>query len=171
MAFIKSILSGALPGLILACGDGESPVGVPAPGAPARIVLEESSYEGGQGMRSTLVVDSASSTFSVATCTESAGETCVATTVTWSGDTPVGVRDGLFALQDTKEFRGLRHEYRRADTVNPPDPYTAKLTITANERRRTIEWENGAKVPGVLVHYTCYVQSATGEIVVCPLPE
>jgi hypothetical protein len=154
--------------LLAACSSSEGPVGVPDPGAPARIIFSDVGFAGGQGLRTAITIDSATSTYSLTTCTEGVGISCEQTTQQRTGATPVAVRDELFARAASGEFRRLRSEYRRASSVVPPDPYDAELTITAGERTREIAWEKGAVVPGLLSTFVCHLRAATGELISCP---
>lgn len=154
--------------LIAACSSSEGPVGVPDPGAPARLAFSEVGFAGGQGLRTAITIDSATSAYTLMTCTESVGISCEQTTQQRTGAIPVAERDQLFARATSGEFRRLRSAYRRASTVVPPDPYDASLTITVGERTREIAWEKGAVVPDLLSTFVCHLRAATGELISCP---
>jgi hypothetical protein len=164
----RVLLGSCCLALLAACSSSEGPIGVPDPGAPARLVFSEVGFAGGQGLRTAITIDSATSTYSLMTCTESVGTSCEQTTQQRTGATPVAVRDQLFARATSGEFGRLRREYRRASAVVPPDPYDAMLTITVGERTREIAWEKGAVVPDLLLTFVCHLRAATGELISCP---
>jgi hypothetical protein len=153
--------------LIAACSSSEGPVGVPDPGAPARLTFADVGFAGGQGLRTAITIDSATLAYTLMTCTESVGSSCEQTAEQRTGAIPVAVRDQLFARATSGEFRRLRSEYRRASAVVPPDPYDAVLTITVGERTREITWEKGAVVPDMLSTFVCHLRAATGELISC----
>lgn len=157
----------AMP-LLVACSQSEGLVGVPDPGAPARMVFSEVGFAGGHGLRTTVTIDSATASYTQTTCTESVGVSCEQTTQQRTGTAPVVVRDQLFTRATSREFQRLRAEYRRASTVNPPDPYHAELTVTVAERTRSIAWEKDAVVPDLLLTFVCHLRAATGELISCP---
>ena len=152
---------------VMACPQSEVMVGVPDPGAPARILFEERGFVGGQGFRTKLTLDSATAVYTVETCTESVGLACDDTKQMRTGTVQAEVRNQLFRRTSMRDFRLLRAEYRREGSVLPPDPYDAELTITVGERTRTIEWEKGAEMPGLVGAYVCNLRSATGELIAC----
>jgi len=152
---------------VVACPQSEVLVGVPDPGAPARIAFEERGFAGGHGFRTKLTLDSTTAVYTVETCTESVGVACDDTKQVRTGTAQAEVRDQLFRRTSMQDFRLLRAEYRREGSVLPPDPYDAELTITAGERTRTIEWEKGAEVPALVGAYVCNLRAATGELILC----
>ncbi len=153
--------------VLIACSGTDELVGIPDPGAPARLTFADVGFVGGQGLRTTITLDSAGSSYTFSTCTESVGVSCDQTREERSGSTSVEVRDQLFARAASGDFRRLKDAYRRGSTTIPPDPYDAVLTITADERTRTITWEKGASVPGLLASFVCHLRAAAGELITC----
>ena len=144
--------------------DGETLVA----GAPAQVVVEEVRWAGGRGARISTTFDSATAGFSVTRCEEApGGPTCAETTQTHSGSALLDVRDRVFDEAATAEFRALRSEYRAPSGVTPPDYEAGSLTVTANERARTITWERGATIPPALSRFLCLVALARGELILC----
>lgn len=153
--------------VVAACSQSEVIVGVSDPGAAARITFEDWGYAGGHGFRTSLTLDSASATYTVETCTEGVGVSCDENKQRRTGAVQADVRDQLFRRTYLRDFRSLRAEYRRDGAVMIPDPGAAKLTVTAGERTRTLEWEKGAVVPALLDAYVCNLRAATGELITC----
>jgi hypothetical protein len=161
------LLGASCVSFLIACSGTDGLVGSPDPGAPARLTFADVGFAGGQGLRTTITIDSAGSSYTFITCTESAGVTCDQTREERSGSTPVQLREQLFARTASGDFRRLKNSYRRASATIPPDPYDAVLTITANERTRTITWEKGAIVPALLTSFVCHLRAAAGELITC----
>lgn len=137
-------------------------------GAPARIILDEQRWAGGQGVRLSTSLDSATARYAVTYCEESpGGPTCAETTETRSGSSLSDVRDRIFADATSAEFRALRPEYRTPSGAQAPDYQAGSLTVIANERSRTIRWERGAAIPPVLSRFLCLMAVARGELVSC----
>jgi hypothetical protein len=150
------------------CPQSEVVVGVPNPGAAARITFEEQGFAGGHGTRYSVTLDSATAAYTVTTCSESVGVACESTVQQRSGIAPLSIRNQLFARTAMRDFRQLRGEYRRESAVVPPDPYHAEVTVTTGERTRTIAWEKDAVIPDLLATFVCHLRSVTGELILCP---
>ena len=163
----KTLLGALCVSFLIACSGTDGLVGVPDPGAPARLTFADVGFAGGQGLRTTITLDSAGSSYTFTTCTESVGVPCEQTREERSGSTPLQLRDQLFARAASGDFRRLKNAYHRASATIPPDPYNAVLTITANERTRTMTWEKGASVPALLTSFVCHLRAAAGELITC----
>ena len=161
------IVKVALIAFVAGCGDDEGIVGVFMPGAPARIVLAQTSSAGGHVFRDSLIVDSATARFEVATCLESVGQSPCQGVDRRSGDVNLAMLDQLFATAQASDFARLRATYSRQGDVVPPDGGGSRLTITVAERTRTITWDSDAVLPELLSRYHCWLNSVRGFLGLC----
>lgn len=163
LPIVALVLAGCRDALAV---DGE----VAAPGAPARIVLDETAWAGGGGMRHIVTIDSASGMFTRVDSTLTVGGGSSATVVSGRADTLM-IR-ALYRQAATRAFRAAPASYLRPRGIFvPPDPSWGSLTVTANQRTRRIDWEKGGgALPQAVGYAVCLARVAAGGLVTC-LPD
>jgi hypothetical protein len=133
-------------------GCGVSPVEgvIEDPQGTPRIVRE--STGGIATLRVIVEIDSATSMWSRATCPLSTdAASCGTRGHLEGGQVDPQVRDQLFTEAREPVFLALPARYR--STVQVADGMDHSLRITTGGYTRTIEWEDGAEIPGVLDAY------------------
>lgn len=153
---------------ITACAGEPLPTGTSAPGASGQIVLTSVAWAGGHGYREVTRIDSATGRYSVHACVESHGAAaCDPSGVVREGAVLPNLLRDAFARTQRPDFRVLRAHYHRPPGETPPDPAQATLELTANERRRTITWDQGATIPMALTDFVCILMAARGDLLLC----
>jgi hypothetical protein len=151
--------------ILVACNE-DLILGVPSPGAPARIMTTSRQFVGGHEYIDTLMVDSASARYDTFRCSEPFLGGCAAPIRT-SATVTAEYIDLVFGRAQSRDFQRLDSEYSLRTTYNPPDGGGARLTVTVGERTRIITWTRGAELPGELTAFLCQFASAGGSIEHC----
>jgi hypothetical protein len=167
MRFRNLVLASTLSGCAVSGADDV--LGVPDPGALARLVLVTGASRGGGAYTTTtLVIDSITAGFEETICQERAlAPPCSDGLTRRSGIASRALLDQLYADTRAPAFRRLASSYE--PQVRPPDGSGSTLTITGGERTRIISWHHSAKIPAVLPAFACRLQAVTGTLVNCAI--
>ena len=149
------------------CRDDEGTTGVFAPGASGLIVLTSVKAAGGHVYQETITVDSASARFEHVTCSSSVGQSACGDQQRRVGEVDPATLGQLFGIVQTSSFEQLRETYDREGDVVSPDGTWTQVTVTVNERTRTVRWAGGAELPQILVRFNCWMDSVRGSLVYC----
>lgn len=147
---LQSAALGAAATFLIGCGVSPVEGMIEDPQGTPRIVRE--STGGIATLRVIVEIDSATSRWSRATCPLSPdGASCGTRGHLEGGAVDPQVRDQLFTAARNPTFLALPARYR--STVQVADGMDHSLRITSGGFTRTIAWEDGAEIPGVLDAY------------------
>lgn len=155
---VVSLSALALSTLGAACGQAPVEGEVIDPGVAARVVRE--SVGGIASLRVRTELDSTSKSWKVITCPMSLeGAACESKGhVTTGFASPASIL-ALYNIGRSDAFRALKSHYRATGQV--ADGMSHTLTISAEGRTRTLQWEDGASLPTALSDFSTALYTAT----------
>ncbi len=156
--FAVSLSAFALVTLGAACGQSPVEGEVLDPGVAARVVRE--SVGGIAALRVRTELDSASKSWKVITCPMSLeGAACESKGHVTTGFASPASIIALYDIGRSDAFRALKSRYRANGQV--ADGMSHTLTISAEGRTRTLQWEDGASLPTALSDFSSALYTAT----------